>query len=439
MSTAVTKHNYANTEKHEHSTSIITNLKRPRQGYLELIGLLLDPFSEPVAEQELSLSYGSAIPQSGQQSHKPSFFSYFVFPPPPSGSDRTLLQELRSQETSFIFGRPGAGKTTLRLILENSCRTELDQTAVVTYTLSEDTPNPWSISEHLDRLAQNIAIDLFIQIIEQFNPLNPPPTLEQKQLLAKLFAVNCVRRAARQILTDTKEITPEVGLAAYWPMLDRTMARYVYPSSELSQLLTEGLALWETGRKDNMKFGQRNAIQQLWQTGKAWGFRQMFILIDGVDARERKSSFMWPLISPLFAAQREFATETIFLKWFLPLELKQFVWRHKDLLPVNYFQYIIKWNNASLRQLLQARFEAAQSRYIGFDDLAAPDVSGQLDDRILEASQYSPRHLLQICDSLINAHVARDPADPYISEADWERAKALRGYKNQRKRMAPEG
>jgi len=142
--------------------------KNIRGNFIKKIGLNHDPFETPVAEQELTRV-------------QDRFYSYFSTPLM-SSSQEGLLRRLRKPQSSFVFGEPGSGKSTLRLTLEADCRTVLDGTLAINHALGEDIKRPLSYEEHGARLARALTVDLTLAIIEQFSPLHPPTSNQIESL-----------------------------------------------------------------------------------------------------------------------------------------------------------------------------------------------------------------------------------------------------------------
>jgi hypothetical protein len=380
-----------------------------------------------VAEQELALSVMSNDPLTADpspQSDKPAFFAYFV--PPQINSKQNILRILREKRPCFIFGEPGMGKTTLRLTLEAECRRKPNSTLVVSYLPGENLTYLPTQETHWLQLAKALAIDLFIQIIERFNPLAPAPTTEQVNALRQQIQVGgrALTRLTRFIVEDP-EPKHRFGLGKYWERVGRSAVRHVARPQELVQLLQ---AILRTPTSSFPRLSGKELLQAGIETAQLWGFEHIFILIDGVDNQEINVTDMQSLLSPLMDQLWEWQAQNVVLKLFLPLNLYGFIEKSisqgKNSLPVVPFKAIIRWSQAELRELLVARFRAAQSRRLSFEDLAGDDLVENLDELILQAAHHSPRRLITIVNALINAHIARNPDDLFITADDWKQTQA---------------
>lgn len=378
----------------------------PRLNFLKSIGLANDPFATPVAEQELKIE---EIP--------PRFYSYFTSPAfanLPQNQD--VFQTLRAANHAFIFGAPGTGKTTLRLMLEADCRTRPDHTLVVTYNLGEDIAQPLSPEQHWRRLARTFAIDLFIQVVEQFDPSLETTSEQTNTLRQILYLSEChLSRVVDRILENPLP-NSRAGLGAYWSLVNRPAVRFVSSPKQLLDLLqsakpafpcpppTDGIQLVRTG----------------WDIAKLWGFKQAIVLVDGVDARKRTVEWMMALIEPLVQSLEHWSEKEIFFKFFLTTELEKPLQDSLADLHLKYIRDRITWDEDSLRNLLRERFKVADSRKDGLGDVAGEGLEDKLDDLILESAKGSPRRMLQIISALIDAHIARAPKEDKFTILDWE-------------------
>lgn len=384
-----------------------------RQLFIQNIGLNHDPFETPVAEQEL-------------RRVQDRFYSYFS-PPILQEDKKELIKSLRMAQHAFIFGRPGIGKSTLRLTLEADCRTMLDGSLAVTYILGEDIEQPLSYEEHGAHLAQAFTIDLVLSAIEQFNPIHPPSEEKIKALESQIpIGGRHLNRLLRILLEKLQEpgfpsLDAVWGIGSDWHIIGKAPVKYVGGSKELG-IFIERLVT-SVAEKKNTGW---DAFWQGIQTAETWGFSRFFILVDGVDSRQRTPQAMMKLITPLIENMPKMGKQEVFLKYFLPMELKAAVTRYlqtnnKELLSTS-FSSIMEWNDAGLRQLLAQRFRAAMSgsgpTYMGLDGLATPNLN--LDENLIRAADGSPRRLLEMISELIDIHLVYRPDTMQFNFQDWE-------------------
>jgi len=397
----------------------------PRQIYLfKTLGLSHDPFDGPVAEQELH-----------HIDKEPYFFSYYTDLKDPNSSE-PLVQVLRKACTGLIFGRPGSGKTTLRYTLEADCRSVYyNRTLIVNYELSHKMVRLATAEELWLKMAQELAIDLFIQVIEQLDTFETPTELQKQHLRSQMALVwPRLRRTVGLILEDDFSDRKN-GLASLWPRLNRPAVRHINPSSKIKDLIKDCLPKeTKTPEKVEKVISTSLSSQEFINSGqalveagiaaaKAWGFEQIFVLVDGIDAYERDVDTMLALISPLLTHLEYWQLRDLFFYFFLTIDVQQPLMKlygetlHQ--LPSPLFSYTIEWNKSMLTQLLQRRLQAAGSHITSFNALAEDDFEDDLEDRLIKAAGNSPRQLLNLVSALIDAHAQHAPKKPLITTEDW--------------------
>jgi hypothetical protein len=93
------------------------------------------------------------------------------------------------------------------------------------------------------------------------------------------------------------------------------------------------------------------------------------------------------------------------------------------------FSAIMNWSDSqAFIKLIENRFYSAGGWIQGFEVLASEEIVSELTKEILRVADHSPRRLLQLHSLLIDAHVSRDPTDPQITAADWQRMCAMWRY-----------
>lgn len=384
-----------------------------RLAYLKSIGLDHDPFATPVAEQETS-----------SVEDIPVFYSYYLQPTFFSGNKEVSEKDLRQAEKNFfIYGEPGDGKTTLRLAVEAECRTRLEKTLVVSYLLGEDIKEPLTLEELGDRLAKAIAVDLFIQIIEQYDLFETPPSIKLIDVLCKQIALGGrhVSRLMRLILDNTIP-NARAGIGAYWPAIGKAAVKYVPKTETVVDLLHK--CLDEPAERSSLTGW--DLVQQGIHTARLWGFKRILIMVDGVDTRHRTVKEMLALIKPLFEKLPGLAAQDIYFRFFLPTELQTMVERGLGIRRLSNYLYtpiIIKWRENALRRLLAQRFFVAGSHLQGFEALAERNLD--IDNKLVTAAKGSPRRLLRLASDLVDIHIASASGETRISQSDWDHVQSI--------------
>jgi hypothetical protein len=394
-----------------------------REAYLKKIGLTFDPFQTPVAEQEIGLA-------APFDEHKPTndlrlpFFRFFSQPSTDPFRGPHILNALAQPGTAFIYGRPGMGKTTLRLALTAHIRTTPENTLIVSYPLSENWSQPPTATQHWGCLAEALAIDLFVQVIEQFNPRRHTPSACQLQALKAI-----VRRGGghlRRLIQKILEAPIATGLETWWPMVGRPSVFPVRRNEALAQLVQ---AIQFAASDERAPKGMSPLLAGL-AAARRWGYQKMIVVVDGVDTRFRQVPDMLALLEPLRVHLSLWESHQVYFKFFLPEELQSIMeqadFPHLHFAPIH---AKIRWNHEALRNLLADRFRAAGSRRLGFGDLAGPELGAMLDDLLLNSAEGSPRRLLQLVGQLLNHHIAHHAVDDiFLTVSDWQRLRATWPY-----------
>lgn len=434
----------------------------PRRQYLSYTGFKFDTFAQPVAEQE----YGFAdrdtlqIPPlteqalTAQPDDYPPVFprAYYVDPLYSERREGSVFEELRAPDHALVYGEPGAGKSTLRLAVETYARAFPNGTLVVTYEpgrvvesevgravaavgQSAEAADAAATDAHLRLLAAALAVDLFIQIIEQFGLRRDLPTGRQNDALCYLITTIEPRlKAVLQRLMRGDDPTDLYGFAWLWRRLDRPVVRPVVRTPQMrdwfkalrqhgqipGEALPDGAAMW----------------QRALDTARLWGFGRVFVLLDGLDTYWRRPPDMLRLLDPLLRLLPRFAAQEVNLKAFLPRELEQPVAQRLEAYGVAADEVrviVLTWTDERLRALVLTRFRAARSRRLTLRDLVDEEDKEfyeRIDDMLIESAGGNPRRLLFILHELVEVHIADPdwPVERPLTRAEWalavERAEA---------------
>ena len=397
----------------------------PRQTYLRNIGLSKgDPFIVPVGEQEVDFSQflQSFQPYSETTPTRSSYYDLITMPPLgtqfQAASIDQCLQHLVGPYTYCLYGEPGSGKTTLRFALDAYLRQKPNHILSVSYQYFPTEP---SLDNHWSALARELAVDLFIQIVEQFES-DAAPTVEQIEALREQIHIGNLYRLIKRILDDRQQSSPwEIG--SYWPAVYRPTVRRVADSASLRDFLKHvdssrlNLASPIVGKA---------ALTKGLEAARLWGFTNVIVLTDGVDTANRDQSAMLALLKPLLESLPDWEPHGVSYRFFLPPEVKEGVseilQRTAPGLTFQPLELIMqKWDDESLHSLLRQRFRAAGARHPGFNGLAGEGLEGKLDQLLIRSADGLPRRLLQIISLLIDQHAARNPQDRLINLDDWQR------------------
>lgn len=374
--------------------------------YLQTLQLNHNPFSPPTAELELQI-----------KSEASPFFSYFVNLHS-TQSGRPLLDELRQNNHTILYGTAGSGKTTFYLNLEFQCRAIPDQTLVISHTIGKSEAIETNADIPWATLTQSLAVDLFVQATEQFHRLNPSAITHRLSELAAFWNryIPQFNRTLRSFLKEDLKSHPK-GLPIWW--LDRPAMRYTSTEPDLYNF-------WKALQASPLPHSALTASDGLWQgitLAKALGYQRFYLLVDVVDAPRHQKQDIYQQLLPLFELFQFVATQPIYLKFFLPRRWQERI-ETMYRLPNQIPSFIIEWQNPTdLQQLISNRFRSAGSWVESLNALASQEFAGQLEAQLIQQAEGSPRRLLHLIYALLDNHARRDPTDPMITVSDWQKTR----------------
>lgn len=350
--------------------------------------------------------------------------SFFVDPLYATRSQGSIFKDLRRPMHTFLFGQPGEGKTTTRLALEAHVRAQPERTLIVTYEPGRADVSP-TLDDHYRRLVEAMAVDLFVQVVEQFAYRRRKPGGRQTAGMVWLLSLaGPAMIRVLDLLVHGKEPSHIWGYAELWHFLDRPVVRPVVRTERLRVWLRDVQARLEGLKERPLALPSAyKAWRRALTIARQWGFRQIFVAVDGVDTWQRTEEQMMVLVAPLLRVADGLARRSVWLKGFLPLALREPVAAALRRLPPDQWQsLVLSWEKERLAAMLYARFRAAESARLGLSDLAEPSLKKTFDESLLDKAHGSPRRLLTIIDQLINIHIGRGPSGRPVTEEEWQKA-----------------
>ncbi len=380
-----------------------------RLQYLQSIGLSFDPFELTAAEQEV-----------GDTQDIPKFFNYLSLPRLQTQDGKELtFHSLRDPRHLFIFAEPGMGKTTLKYQVNADCRSLLDdKTMTVIYNFGGETD--LSDREYGSQLARELVIDLLIHVVEQYSRFRPGPSKQQIEALAKLIPVGEIKaRRLLERLLEHKQLHNRSKLGAYWSFVGRPAVKVVPDSPALQEML----------RALHTAYLQAPALPAGWDAVEAgleaaheWGFDNVLVLMDGLDAHHSDPVIMIRLLQPFLHRLGFLEKRHAFAKIFLPVEVKEAVQNSAAQLNLSYppENAIIIWDKSQLSNLVTERIRAAGMAEFDLNLFASKELP-DVHHRAIELACGSPRRLLLIINALIDAHMQSVPSSETFLAKDWEK------------------
>lgn len=377
----------------------------PRARLIRAMGLAYDPFTSGVSEKDLA----------------PDFGSIYVAVRP------GLLDKLRKPEAGCVFADYGMGKTATRIAVEYALRLARTPCALsVTYTPSIDSlaaDEGRLLDTHLEAIALELRVDLIIQYIERL-----PERYAERDTPVGPLVQRALYRQARSLPTRFLQAMRRAHRA---PQSEGAFWRQFRPAVRYTPVTPAWRALVET----LVRAAQPGGIAALWEESvfDAWslGFSQVFVLIDAVDNQGFGAEEYLELLRPLLLVAGELERHGIYLKFFLPRDLKTMLDSESDshryglTLPQT-IATIDEISEVDLDKILTDRLEAARTSDASFRSLdwLGQDLNESVQVRLVNLAAGSPRRLIELANALIDFHSLngfRQEERLWLTLAEWQR------------------
>jgi hypothetical protein len=318
-----------------------------------------------------------------------------------------------------VFAPLGGGKSAFRVRLAYACRVEEDGRRVFPILYLAPRPEDTSLDAHLQAIVRNAAQELLLALV--YRPGRFAALDEDGQ------------RRVRRILDENDPLL----VAHFLPQIERagTLAPLVETLDPSARRLPaqaspdQVRALCAALRALPSPTGSRPAAERFADLidvlRRVHDYQAVYVLVDGVDASlntaaepERAVAMLQPLLVEMPAWRKQ----QVFLKLFLPLELR------KPLVPLTRGMKtaIIKWNPALLTDVLRARLKvASRGEFDSLDAVSGPSLRGA-EAELLKAVPHVPRELLVAATELLAACARRAGSSGRL---EWEDlASAIAAY-----------
>jgi hypothetical protein len=372
-----------------------------------------DPFCAPTAELELQIN-----PEDSP------FFSYFVEPPYQSSdvTDQPLLDRLKEPQPSCVYGQRGSGKTAVKTMLAAECRALPEQTLVVSLGLGKGEPVQLDETHLWQRLTEALAIDLFVQVVEQFDSLQTALTPQTVAALGRFWQAHIpqFRRTLKRELLQVK--TEATDISTWWRVWDRPVIRYTALTPARKAFIEAVLS--QAGGKQE-KVGVTNGRSQF-QQGLALAqkcrYERSYLLIDIPGGTHPSELDMTELLH--FLLDLTDLSLPIYYKLFLPQTFQpdtEYVFVEENV-TLELFTAVLNWNQPqAMQNLLTNRFRTAESWIQNLNTIIETAVVTKINNLLQQEANQSPRFLLQTISRLIDSHANRAPDIFLITLEDWQR------------------
>ena len=327
--------------------------------WLERWGFVDDPFALYQAEEE--------------HRHLPKFFV-----------DRPYLHEILGDpsrpQPAFLFAERGDGKTATREMVAYECT-------------------------HAGFRRRALAVEYY-----DFAPL-----LNQVQAVGQLTLRNHIKAIGRNVIKALAEDIP----AVYYDLLGETeqsllLGFVTHFGDPISQLKLRQIIKCEPVQLDWDILSSLETLEtvaalivQLGQAPDA-RYQALYILIDRIDETSAGRNAAISLLAPLLSEGTILQAANVAWKFFLPLEIIEQLQTMPAWRPDRLSIQKVSWDEKALKEVIEQRLRYySEGRVERFEDLCESRIKTSSVERLIRASNGSPRALLRLCRAMIHLHIER--------------------------------
>ncbi len=312
--------------------------------------------------------------------------------------------------TIFVFGPPGSGKSSMRNVISQLCRTE--NIFPVVYQ------DFGSMVHKCQRGEVVQAEDHAAQILKR--ALETLARLADEKVISLPTEINDRDRIIRnQLGLYVSEYEDDL-------LRRQTFENFLKPAQETT------VKLPDDARERLGRFCR--------YVTELFGYQFVYILVDHEDDIAPDEDIAWQVLEPLLSTRRllELSGDKLAFKFFLGQKFReralQIPWIKQEWSSRG---YQLEWPDEELRALLRVRLmQCSEGRYRSLGELSEV---GNLDNSVIQLSLGSPRKLIAICNRLFSEHGRRwspEDGEPLLITfqevdevlkpfTDWRRESAL--------------
>jgi hypothetical protein len=160
------------------------------------------------------------------------------------------------------------------------------------------------------------------------------------------------------------------------------------------------------------------------------GFNRVYLLIDAIDEAEVEPDQLYAVAAPLLNAMPQFRCQGVFLKWFLPLQLRKPIQERyaestHGLTEKIAIDTIEAASPIQLQSIVDERFEAASisnESFRGLDWFISPDLGESIQHRLIKMARGSPRRIIDLVSRFLDFHSThgfKDSGRLQIHSEEW--------------------
>lgn len=298
-----------------------------------------------------------------------------------------------------IFSPPGGGKTALRIYTSRACWTGGGgyQPFPIHYHLPHYFANSHfsTVEDHLQRIVHSSAIALFLAFT--YYPLILLRASSSLQTHLIQFIATWIPNLDYYLAVLRANHQPDIAAA----QLDKSYVLHQSPDISLLNLVCEIFEKHLSEESPPISSSIHTVFQKVmnWIT-RDLGFRSVYVLLDGVDGFPELASspgFAAQSLVQLFAKAPELTASHIFVKGFLPLEIRPHLQRHLEKQWTALDEVELKWDALMLADMLRRRvYAATEGAFASLSAVSALPSGQDLELELARAVNPLPREALTL-------------------------------------------
>ena len=324
---------------------------------------------------------------------------YFVAPP----YFAEVFGDARDPQSFFVFAPRGGGKSAQRIMIENRCAEE----GVLSLTYDDFDLFPVgaardvTLDHHIKRVLRIGFVGLSVVLDAEPDKVNLL-SKEEKSLLAKRIELHVEGLSLSEFeatLKSLRSITDRISrfLNKYRPYIGTAANAISKEILGTDAILPHAMA----GRRD--EFNPKYELELVAKYARKIGFKSVYVLVDKVDESEltgNSAPHSFDLIEPMVRSLHILETEGIAFKFFLWDAIEP---KFAEVARPDRIRYrTLKWDNSTLKTLLQKRLMAFSNRTVRkLDAIADSARPYDLDELAVMFANRSPRDLIRVCQKIV--------------------------------------
>ncbi|MCK6583129.1 MAG: hypothetical protein HUU11_06815 [Anaerolineales bacterium] len=314
-----------------------------------------------------------------------------------------------------IFSPPGGGKTALRIYTSRACWTGGGgyQPFPIHYHLPHYFANSnfSTLEDHLQKIVHSSAHALFLAFTYYPLILLRASTPLQAHLVQ--FIAAWVPNLDYYLATLRESHQTDIVAA----QLDKSYVLHQLPDASLLDLVCEIFEKHLEGERLPISSSIHLVFEKVmnWIT-RDLGFRSVYILLDGVDGFPELASspgFAAQSLVQLFAKAPEWTTSRIFVKGFLPQEIRAHLRERLEKQWSVFSQIDLKWDAAALAEMLRRRvYVATEGKFASLNAVSALPSGQDLELELARVVNPLPREALTLVRQVLFEYEMRWGGNP---------------------------